>query len=87
MSFHTSAMNACCSSGVNCRINSHEGADAKSPRDWSPMVRSEAGPTQSSQVATGCLDILFANSQFRHMLEWEDPTARSDELTKAGTER
>jgi hypothetical protein len=40
----------------------------------------------SSQVATGCLDILFANSQFRHMLEWEDPTARSDELTKAGTE-
>jgi hypothetical protein len=39
----------------------------------------------SSQVATGCLDILFANSQFR-LLEWEDPTARSDELTKAGTE-
>ena len=58
-----------------------------SPRDWSPVVRSEAGSTQSSHVATGRLDILFANSQFRHMLDWEDPTARSDELTKAGTER
>jgi hypothetical protein len=58
-----------------------------SPRDSSPVVRSEAGSTQSSHVATGRLDILFANSQFRHMLEWEDPTARSDELTKAGTER
>jgi hypothetical protein len=57
------------------------------PRDWSPVVRSEAGPTQPSHVATGRLDILFANSQFRNMLEWEDPTARSDELTKAGTER
>jgi hypothetical protein len=40
-----------------------------------------------SHVATGRLDTLFANSQFRNMLEWEDPTARSDELTKAGTER
>jgi hypothetical protein len=50
-------------------------------------VRSEAGPTHSSHVATARLDILFANSQFRNMLEWEDPTARSDELTKAGTER
>jgi hypothetical protein len=58
-----------------------------SPRDWNPVVRSEAGPTQSSHAATGRLDILFANSQFRDMLEWEDPTARSDELTKAGTER
>lgn len=57
------------------------------PQDWSTVVRSEAGPTQSSHVATGRLDILFANSQFRNMLEWEDPTARSDELTKAGTER
>jgi hypothetical protein len=57
------------------------------PRDWSPVVQSEAGPTQSSHVATGRLDILFANSQFRNTLEWEDPTARSDELTKAGTER
>jgi hypothetical protein len=57
------------------------------PRDWNPVVRSEGGPTQSSHVATGRLDILFANSQFRNMLEWEDPTARSDELTEAGTER
>ena len=44
-----------------------------SPRDWSPVVRSEAGSMQSSHVATGRLDILFANSQFRNMLEWEDP--------------
>src|SRR3974390_378274 len=44
-----------------------------SPRDWSPVARSEAGSTQSSHVATGRLDILFANSQFRNMLEWEDP--------------
>lgn len=57
------------------------------PRDWSPVVRREAGPAQSSLVATGRLDILVANSQLRNMLEWEDPTARSDELTKAGTER
>ena len=57
------------------------------PRDWSAVVRSEAGPTQSSHVATGRLDIPFANSQFRDVLQWEDPTARSDELTKAGTER
>ena len=87
MSFHTSAMNARCSSGVNSRINWHEGADANDRTGLDAVVRSEAGPTQSSQVATGCLDILFANSQFRHMLEWEDPTARSDELTEAGTER
>src|SRR6516165_3910337 len=40
----------------------------------SPRVaRSEAASTQSSHVATGRLDILFANSQFRNMLEWEDP--------------
>ena len=57
------------------------------PRDWNLVVRSEAESTRSSHVATGRLDIMFANSQFRNMLEWEDPTARSDELTKAGTER
>jgi hypothetical protein len=46
-------------------------------------MRSEAGSTQSSHVASraaeqepaafGRLDILFANSQFRNMLEWEGP--------------
>jgi hypothetical protein len=87
MSFHTSAMNACRSSGVNSQINLHEGADVNDPTGLDPVARSEVGPTHSSHVATARLDILFANSQFRNMLEWEDPTAQTDELTKAGTER
>ena len=72
---------------VSTSRNDIEIPRADVPRDWSPVARSEAGSTQSSHVATGRLDILFANSQFRNMLEWEDPEARSDELTKAGTER
>ena len=73
--------------GIDPATASHEGADANDPTGLDPVVRSEAGPTQSSHVATGRLDILFGNSQFRNMLEWEDPTAQTDELTKAGTER
>ena len=53
--------------------------------DWRGL--SNALGKAGRHVATGRLDILFANSQFTNMLEWEDPTARSDELTKAGTER
>ena len=72
---------------VSTSRNDIEIPRADVPREWSPVVRSEAGSTQSSHVAIGRLDILFANSQFRNILEWEDPTARSEEPTKAGTER
>ena len=58
---------------VSTSRNDVEIPRADVPREWSPVVRSEAGSTQSSHVATGRLDILFANSQFRNMLEWEDP--------------
>ena len=58
---------------VSTSRNDIEIPRADVPREWSPVVRSEAGSTQSSHVAIGRLDILFANSQFRNILEWEDP--------------
>ena len=58
---------------VSTSRNDVEIPRADVPREWSPVVRSEAGSTQSSHVAIGRLDILFANSQFRNIFEWEDP--------------
>ena len=58
---------------VSTSRNDIEIPRADVPRERSPVVRSEGGSTQSSHVATGRLDILFANSQFRNMLKWEDP--------------
>ena len=48
------------------------------PRDWSLVVRSQAGPTQSSHVATGRLDILFANSQLETC--WNGRTRLHDQM-------